>query len=95
MEYEADSKHRRIVLEYSGFDDCSKVLSVIWDREEKIKEWDLELLGKKEAKECRGVAASLNFMSLGCPDLQSPIKESSRDMDNPNVGSWKMLKKVA
>eukprot|EP00973_Karenia_brevis_P054691 7602145-Karenia_brevis.AAC.1 len=34
-------------------------------------------------------------MSLDCPDMQFPLKQSSRDMANPTVASWKMLKKIA
>ena len=52
-------------------------------------------LGKAEAKEFRGLAARLNFMSLDCPDIQFPIEQSSRDMGSPTVGSWKNVKKVA
>ena len=33
-------------------------------------------------------------MSLDCPDIQFPIKESSRDMARPTRGSWAKLKKV-
>eukprot|EP00973_Karenia_brevis_P029112 4016177-Karenia_brevis.AAC.1 len=34
-------------------------------------------------------------MSLDCPDLQFPIKQSSRSMANPTRSSWMHLKKVA
>eukprot|EP00973_Karenia_brevis_P069448 9657601-Karenia_brevis.AAC.1 len=60
-----------------------------------MEDWELEFLSKPEAKEYRGLAAGLNFMSLDCPDLQFPIKQSSRDMANPTIGSWIILRKVA
>ena len=43
----------------------------------------------------RGVAARLNFLSLDAPDLQFPVKQCSREMATPGMGSWKGTKKVA
>eukprot|EP00973_Karenia_brevis_P067973 9456053-Karenia_brevis.AAC.1 len=54
IEYQADRKQRKIVLEYFGFSENSKELSLNGDREEKIGEWVLALLNKREAKEFRG-----------------------------------------
>eukprot|EP00973_Karenia_brevis_P062833 8736389-Karenia_brevis.AAC.1 len=34
-------------------------------------------------------------MSLNCPDMQFPVKQSSRDMANPTIASWRMLKKIS
>eukprot|EP00973_Karenia_brevis_P063202 8787085-Karenia_brevis.AAC.1 len=65
------------------------------DREDKVEEWDEELLGKPEANEFKGLAAKLNFMSLDCPTLQFVIKQCSRDMANPKIVSWRTLKKIA
>ena len=52
-----------------------------------------ELLDKEQAKEFRGLVARLNFMSQDSPDLQFTVKQVSREMSNPVVGSWKRLKK--
>eukprot|EP00973_Karenia_brevis_P007493 1013879-Karenia_brevis.AAC.1 len=60
-----------------------------------MEEWEQTFLNKPEAKEYRGVAARLNFLSLDCPDMQFPVKQSSREMANSTVASWKMLKKIA
>eukprot|EP00973_Karenia_brevis_P042982 5950446-Karenia_brevis.AAC.1 len=60
-----------------------------------MEEWEKKILNKGEAREYRGVAARLNFLSLDCPDMQFPVKQSSRDMANPTVASWRMLKKIA
>eukprot|EP00973_Karenia_brevis_P031796 4387568-Karenia_brevis.AAC.1 len=65
------------------------------DREDKVEEWEEELLGRSEAKEFRGLAARLNFMSLDGANLQFSIKQCSRDMANPKVVSWRALKKIA
>eukprot|EP00973_Karenia_brevis_P051112 7098765-Karenia_brevis.AAC.1 len=34
-------------------------------------------------------------MSLDCPDMQVPVKQSSRDMAKPTIASWRTLKKIA
>eukprot|EP00973_Karenia_brevis_P081607 11313501-Karenia_brevis.AAC.1 len=65
------------------------------DREDKVEDWEVESLDKAGAKEYRGLAARLNFMSLDWPELQFAIKQCSRDMANPKVISWRALKKVA
>ena len=55
----------------------------------------LEELGVAETEEFRGIAATLNYMSLDGPDLQFPIQEVIRQMARPRKGSWKAVKKVA
>eukprot|EP00973_Karenia_brevis_P072278 10041787-Karenia_brevis.AAC.1 len=65
------------------------------DREDKVEESEEEFLDKAGAKEYRGLAARLNFMSLDWPELQFAIKQCRRDMANPKVISWRALKKVA
>eukprot|EP00973_Karenia_brevis_P078454 10892400-Karenia_brevis.AAC.1 len=53
IEYEADPKHRRMTLEFFGFDDKSNLSSVNGDREDKFQRGDAELLSSQEAKEYR------------------------------------------
>ena len=48
---------------------------------------------KWEATVFRGVAARANFLSLDCPELQFPVKQMSREMAKPMVGSCLPLKK--
>ena len=43
----------------------------------------------------RGVAARANILSLDCPALQFTVKQMSREMAKPKVGSWKRMKKIA
>eukprot|EP00973_Karenia_brevis_P015671 2144438-Karenia_brevis.AAC.1 len=87
IEYEADPKHRKMILEYFGFNRKTKPCVMNGDKEDKVEEWEEEYLGRAEAKEFRGLAARLNFMSLGCPNLQFAIKQCSRDMAYPKVVS--------
>eukprot|EP00973_Karenia_brevis_P007746 1052105-Karenia_brevis.AAC.1 len=65
------------------------------DKEDKVEEWEEEFLGKAEAKEFRGLAARLNFMSLDCANLQFAIKQCSKKKARPKVVSWRALKKIA
>eukprot|EP00973_Karenia_brevis_P048851 6776461-Karenia_brevis.AAC.1 len=78
-----------------GFNEKTKPIGVNGDSEDKVEEWEEEYLGKAEAKEYRGLAARLNFMSMDWPELQFAIKQCSRDMANPKVISWRALKRVA
>ena len=94
LEYEADPRHRKAILEYFGFAESAKP-GANNGVKDKVEDWESEPLDKQEAKEYRGLAARLNFLSLDCPDLQFSSKPSSREMANPTRGSWKLIKKVA
>eukprot|EP00973_Karenia_brevis_P007994 1084188-Karenia_brevis.AAC.1 len=62
IEYEADPKHRKMIMEYFGFNEKTKPLTMNGDTEDKIEDWEEEFLDKPEAREFRGLAARLNFM---------------------------------
>ena len=96
LEYEADPKHRKLIMEHFGFDEDSSGLVYNGEKDwRKEEEWEEVLLEKDEATVFRGVAARANFLSLDCPDLQFPVKQVSREMAKPMVGSWKRMKKIA
>ena len=96
IEYKADPKHRELILEHFGFEKDTKGLSANGEKNWRPnEEWEEELLEKEESTQYRAVCARGNFLSLDCPDLQFPIKDCSRDMSKPVVGSWKNLKKLA
>ncbi len=63
--------------------------------EAKDEDWECVELERGEAKEYRGLAARFNFSGLDCPDLQFPIKRSSREMAKATKGSWSEMKKSA
>ena len=95
LEYEADPKHRLMVLESLGFEEGTRTLSYNGDKEEKMEPGDEEELIREEVRVFRGLAARLNFISLDCPNLQFPVKQCSKEMARPVRGSWKRMKKVA
>ena len=61
----------------------------------KEETWEEEFSSPGEATVFTGVAARANFLSLDCPDLQFPVKQMSREIAKPMVGSWKRMKKIA
>ena len=63
-----------------------------WRKEEG---WEEDELPAEEATVFRGVVARANLLSLDCLDLQFPVKQMSREMAKPKVGSWKRMKKIA
>eukprot|EP00973_Karenia_brevis_P014380 1958437-Karenia_brevis.AAC.1 len=40
IEYEADPKHRRLVMENFGFNEKTKPIGMNGDREDKVEEWE-------------------------------------------------------
>jgi len=96
ISYEADPKHRRLILEYFGLDEGSRPLSTNGERDcSKDEDWQQEKLTGKETTEFRGLAARMNFLGLDSPDLQFPVKQVSREMSSPVIGSWDRMKKIA
>ena len=73
IEYEADPKRRKIILEYFGFDEDTKHLTHNGEKDWRVEEsWEDEEMDKPEAKEFRGLVARTNFLGQDCPDLQYP-----------------------
>ena len=96
IEYKADPKHRAVLLEKFGFREGeTRALANNGEKDwREEKEFDLEFVDAEEAKEFRGCAARINFLSLDCPDLQFVSKEISRDMASPRRGAWRRMKKT-
>jgi hypothetical protein len=92
-EYEADRKHRNMVMCSLGFDDKSKGLMVNGKVEEDGND-EVELQGA-EATSFRAVAARLNYLAQDSPDIQYPAKEICREMARPTTRSWRRLKTLA
>ena len=95
IEFEADPKHRQLIMETFGFNEDSKGLVSNGEKEFRQEPGDNEVMEKEEATEFRGVVARMNFLSQDCPDLQFPVKECSKQMSRPTKGAWKSAKKIA
>ena len=53
------------------------------------------ITGERRGDSFRGVATRAEVLSLDCLDLQFPVKQMSKEMAKPMVGSWKRMKKTA
>ena len=95
IEYEADTRHRRVLLEIFGFMGASKALVMNGEQHlgEDVGDDQVYLLGS-EATAFRACVARLNFLGHDSPELQFPAKELSKEMARPTHGSWHRLKKV-
>ena len=89
IEYEADPRHRQMVLDYFGLGEGSnEALGTNGEKEEEVQPGDEVELEPKEATEYRGGAARVNYLFLDCPDFQFPVKQCSREMAKPTKGPW-------
>ena len=78
IEYQADPKHRQLILEHFGLDQNSRSLKSNGEKEVEDTGEEVEHLEKEEATVFRGFAARLNFLSLDCLDLQFADESASR-----------------
>ena len=85
IEWEADEKHRKLLMEKFGYDEKTKPLNHNGENadHQDEEEWEKEKLGREESTEFRGAAARLNFLSQDSPELMYPAKEISTEMANP------------
>ena len=86
LEYEADGKHVRDLMEAEGLNENSKaVVSPVVKPKSKLEDEESEELGREELKEYRGEAAKLNYLGGDRPDLQYATKEICQGMARPTV----------
>ena len=96
ISWEADKKHRKLLMEKFGYDEKTKPLTSNGDTElHQDDEEEQQLVTKSEATEFRGAVARVNFLSQDSPELMYPSKELSTEMANPVNGAWKRLKRNA
>ena len=95
IEYEADERHRKIIMEYFGLNEKSKGLTGNGNVEIGDEDDVDENLVGGEVTMFRAIAARMNFLAQDCPDLQFPAKEICRVMSCPTEQSWNKVKKLA
>ena len=74
IEYEADKKHRKAMMEHFGFEEGVKGSMVNGDKERKEEDDDQEEMERVEEKKFRGMAARMNYLAQDSLDLQYPAK---------------------
>ena len=97
IEYEADQKHVKKLMEDLGLDDGSKGLEAPAETEvipEGFDPEDEEEASLEEATRFRGLAATANFLSLDRMDIQFATKEICRCMAKPTARGWQKLKRL-
>ena len=94
IEFEADPKHRLLIMDAFGFKEGSRGLVNNGEKDVKEEVGDCEEMEEKEGTEFRGIAARMNFLGQDCPDLQFPVKECSKQMARPTKRAWKSAKKM-
>ena len=95
ISYEADPRHRELVLQELGLGSESKGLALTGAKENINNEQDGVLLDVAEAKRFRALAARLNYMAQDAPDVQYACKEICADMAAPRASSWGRMKSLA
>ena len=94
-EYEADTKHRKDILEMTGLGEESKGVVGAAVKEKGDEGEDAEELMDEDKTEYRGAAAKLNYLGLDRSDIQYAVKEICQGMSKPTVGGRKRIKRVA
>ena len=94
MEYEADPKHREVMIKEFGLQEGSKALVSPGVKGEKEDE-EAQELDRNEARWFRSVAARGNYLGADRGDIQYAVKEASRGMAKPTWADVGRLKRVA
>lgn len=97
IEYEADEKHVKTILEELGLEEGSNGLEVPVERRSSPEgdgEEEDEEMAPHEAKRFRALAARANYLGLDRYDIQYAAKEVSRDMARPRKSSWEKMKRL-
>ena len=96
ISWEADKKHRKLLMEKFGYDEKTKPLTSNGDTEtHHDDDEEKQLVTRSEATEFRGAVARVIFLSQDSPELMYPANELSTEMANPVIGAWKRLKRNA
>ena len=95
IEYEADPRHRQVILKELSLEDC-KPVTTPWGPAEQGCERDGEgeLLVGAEATKFRAAVARLNYLAMDRPDIQYATKEAAKRMANPREPDWLVLKRI-
>ena len=94
LEYEADQRHVRVVLEQLELQDSKPVTTPFGPQEQGCPRDEGELLCGAEATKSRAIVARLNYLAMDRADIQYATKECAKRMANPRDPDWQLLKRV-
>ena len=85
LEYEADQRHVRVVLEQLELQDSKPVTTPFGPQEQGCPRDEGELLCGAEATKFRAIVARLNYLAMDRADIQCATKECAKRMANPGT----------
>ena len=94
IDYEADPRHRQVILKELGLEGCSPVTTPFGPQEQGCLQDEGELLSGAEAIKFRAIVARLNYLAADRPDIQYAAKEVSKRMATPRKPDWQLLKRL-
>ena len=92
IEYEPDQRHADLVIQELGLTRGKPVNTPILT--ENVDKFNETPLPAGEAQRYRSIAARLNFLAQGRPDLQFASRTVAKHMAAPMVGSMELLKRI-
>ena len=94
LEYEADPKHREVLMSDFGFGENSNSVVSPAERLEPEAKADQKFLNREDATRFRGWAARANFLGLDRADIQYATKEACRGMAVPTERDVSKMKRL-
>ena len=94
VEYEADPRHRLVILKELGLEGCKSVTTPYGPQEQGLLQDQGELLVCTEASKFRAIVARLNYLAADRPDTQYATKEVSKRMATPREPDWQALRRI-
>ena len=94
-QHEADQRHADIVVDELGLKDSKEVTTP--GSKEDVDRMPLDVgesLGLEEATRYRALAARLNYLALGRPDIQYATEEVARHTATPTTCNWLLMQRL-
>ena len=95
LEYRADPKHRKLIMEDMGVMGESKGLEASSSKEDEEDVDGDEDLNKSESTAFRRTAARANYLAQDRTDIQFSNMKACKNMSSPRRSSWRRLKRLA
>ena len=94
IEYEADPRHRAVVMSELGLESCRPVTTPHGPEEQGCLPGQDEPLNAEEATRYRALVARLNYLALDRPDIQFAVKEAAKQMSALHAPDMLLLKRL-
>ena len=95
LEYRADPKHHKLILDDMGIEEGSKGLEAPCSKEDDEEVEGEDHLGKEEGTSFRKTAARASYLAQDRMDMQFATMKICRGMSRPTRSSWRRPKRLA